>query len=160
MSKTISIRERKHRLPDELYRGMIVGAFTLCIKDRFAAFTSNDIYRTLEEILVSVLQKYQCSADVYLFMPDHCHLLLRGTGEDSDVLKTVKMFKQQSGYWFSKHQPEIRWQKDFYDHIVRRNEDVLKQVRYILNNPLRAGLVDDWKAYPFVGSTVHTFKEW
>jgi len=47
---------------------------------------------------------------------------------------------------------EIGWQKDFYDHIIRTNEDIAAQVRYVLDNPVRKGLVLLWQEYPFKGS--------
>ena len=45
-----------------------------------------------------------------------------------------------------------RWQKDFYDHIIRTNEDIVAQVKYILDNPVRKGVVLSWERYPFKGS--------
>jgi hypothetical protein len=41
------------------------------------------------------------------------------------------------------------WQAGYYDHCLRDGEDLLKQARYILENPLRAGIVDRPEAYPF-----------
>lgn len=52
----------------------------------------------------------------------------------------------------SQNEPKIRWQKDFYDHIIRRFNDIATQVRYILDNPVRKGLVSSWQEYPFKGS--------
>jgi hypothetical protein len=43
------------------------------------------------------------------------------------------------------------WQKRWYDHILRRNQDVRKSGEYILNNPVRRGLVEDWHEYPYCG---------
>lgn len=43
------------------------------------------------------------------------------------------------------------WQSRFYDHILRRSEDGHRVVTYILANPVRAGLVTEWKAYRFSG---------
>ena len=45
-----------------------------------------------------------------------------------------------------------KWQKDFYDHVIRKSEDIAVQVRYILDNPVRKGLVPTWEEYPFKGS--------
>lgn len=56
--------------------------------------------------------------------------------------------------------PAIKWQKDFYDHILRKDEDVKKHVMYILNNPVRRGIVENWKDYPYKGSTKFNFYEW
>jgi len=52
----------------------------------------------------------------------------------------------------STNKPEMRWQKDFYDHIIRTNEDIAAQVRYVLDNPVRKGLVLFWQDYHFKGS--------
>jgi REP element-mobilizing transposase RayT len=93
-------------------------------------------------------------------MPDHFHILAEGKSEKSDLMRFVKNFKQNSGYWLSQNQPQVKWQKNFYDHILRRDEDVAKQVRYILENPVRKGLINNWKGYPFKGSTIYNLEEW
>ena len=93
-------------------------------------------------------------------MPDHAHLLLGGKNNDSDLYRCVKNFKQRSGYWFSVSKAGVQWQKDFYDHILRNDEDVEKQVKYILGNPGRKRLVEYWKDYPFKGSTFYDFTQW
>ena len=41
------------------------------------------------------------------------------------------------------------WQHESYDHIVR-DEAELQRIRlYVLNNPVRAGLVDEWRQWPW-----------
>jgi REP element-mobilizing transposase RayT len=40
------------------------------------------------------------------------------------------------------------WQKAFYDHALRKDEDVQNIARYIVANPLRAGLVKNIGEYP------------
>lgn len=85
-------------------------------------------------------------------MPDHTHVLLEGKDVEADVLDCLSDSKQKSGYWLGQH-TGVRWQKDFFDHILRKDEDIMKQVYYILNNPVRKGIVDSWKEYPYKGST-------
>ena len=41
------------------------------------------------------------------------------------------------------------WQKGFHDHAIRRDEDIKAVARYIIANPLRAGMVDRIGDYPF-----------
>jgi putative transposase len=106
------------------------------------------------------LRAHSCEAHVYLAMPDHMHLLIEGSGVDSDAWKCIVAFKQRSGYWMSQNKCGARWQKNFYDHILRKEEDIEKQVRYILANPVRKGLVRYWKQYSFKGSTIYNFDEW
>jgi putative transposase len=40
------------------------------------------------------------------------------------------------------------WQSGFYDHAVRRDEDLVRLTRYVIANPLRAGLVTRIGDYP------------
>jgi len=46
------------------------------------------------------------------------------------------------------------WQPSFYDHVLRNDEDLPAVARYILNNPVRKGLVDHYTEYVFSGSLV------
>ena len=79
-------------------------------------------------------------------------MLISGTSNDSDILGTAVAYKQKTGFWLSRNNPGIKWQKDFYDHIIRKNESIGVQVRYILDNPVRKGLVNSWQHYPYKGS--------
>jgi REP element-mobilizing transposase RayT len=40
------------------------------------------------------------------------------------------------------------WQRGFHDHALRREESVIDAARYIIANPLRAGLVRRVGDYP------------
>ncbi len=154
------INERKHRLPEDLYVGQIICAFTICLEDKQPFFVSPDVFNQIENILLITLKKFCCEAHIYYLMPDHCHLVIEGKQESSNLYKCIVEFKQRSGYWFSRSKFGVKWQKDFYDHILRRDEDVIKQVKYILENAQRKGLTQDWFKYPFKGSTLHNFNEW
>ena len=92
-----------------------------------------------------------CIVPVYCFMPDHQHLIITGTESDSDIWKAIISYKQKTGFWMSKNKANMRWQRDFYDHVIRRHEDMVTQVKYILDNPVRKGLVSSWQEYPHKG---------
>lgn len=142
------------------YQGEVIVAFTLCLKHRPRFFVSTEIVSDVVGILLKETERFHCELEAYVFMPDHCHLILRGATIDSDVYRAVKMFKQKTGYWLSINYPSIRWQKDFYDHIIRNADAVGRNIHYVLANPVRAECTSDWKAYPFKGSTVHNLDEW
>ncbi|OGW49881.1 MAG: hypothetical protein A2Z50_03720 [Nitrospirae bacterium RBG_19FT_COMBO_42_15] len=149
------VKEKIHRLPKEFYRGEISVAFTLCLKGSVAAgFSLRDfkIVNTFTEILDSVVAKTGCIAPVYCFMPDHQHLIITGTRSNSDIWKAIVGYKQKTGFWLSVNNPNVKWQKDFYDHVIKTDENIAVQVRYILDNPVRKGLVSSWEEYPFKGS--------
>lgn len=93
-------------------------------------------------------------------MHDHAHFILGGNDSNSEVKKCLNMFKQKTGFYIAKNLKDIRWQKDYYDHILRSEENLETHIKYILNNPVRAGLSEYWKKYPFKGSTVYNLEDW
>ena len=159
------VKEKAHRLPKELYRGEISVAFTLCLKRDIgnvgAGFSLREpeIVSIFTNILTSVVPKARCIVPVYCFMHDHQHLIISGTTTDANVWKAVVSYKQKTGFWMSENKPGMRWQKDFYDHVIRTNEDIVTQARYILVNPVRKGLVLSWQEYPFKGSIGWNFAD-
>ena len=154
------IREKNHRLPSEAYNGFVAVAFTANILERKHLFVDDTVFQVFQEILLSELKQEHCSSYVYLFMPDHLHIIIAGEHDNANVQECMDMFKQRTGFWLHKNQPLYHWQKDYYDHIIRKDEDMNAQIRYILQNPVRAGLTDSWKKYPYKGSTKFNFDEW
>ena len=51
------------------------------------------------------------------------------------------------------------WQEGFYDRILRNDEETIVVARYILDNPVRAGLVARFDEYPFSGSSRYSIPE-
>ena len=147
-----NVREKRHRLPRETYRGQVTVPVTACIEGKSTPFADEGIVKQFLEFLHSAMVKHNCIAFIYCFMPDHLHLVLHGQDANADVWRAMVSFKQQSGYWFRRHRPEFAWQKDFYDHIIRADEDLGAQIRYVADNPVRKGIVKLWSEYPFTGA--------
>jgi REP element-mobilizing transposase RayT len=152
------LKEKKHRLPREFYKGEMSAAFTLCLKKDLGnvgggfSLRDREVVNIFANILTSVATKERCIVPVYCFMDDHQHLIISGTGTDADLWKTVVSYKQKTGFWMSVNKPRMRWQKDFYDHVIRTKEDIVTQVRYIQDNPVRKCLASFWDEYSFKGS--------
>jgi len=85
-------------------------------------------------------------------MPDHLHLLIEGTKSNSDMRRFISDYKQFTGFLAKKKIGRPLWQINFFEHVLRKEEDTISVVRYILNNPVRRGLVEDHRNYEFVGS--------
>lgn len=82
-------------------------------------------------------------------MPDHLHWLFQ-LNERETLSATIKRLKARSSLSIGRH-VELGspvWQRGFYDHAIRRDEDILAVARYIVANPLRAGLVEHIGDYP------------
>jgi len=75
-------------------------------------------------------------------MPDHVHVLVEGLEATSDLAGMLARWKQRTGYEHSRTTGERLWQGGFYDHVLREEEDRLVVVKYILENPVRAGLIE------------------
>ncbi len=86
----------------------------------------------------------------WVVMPDHLHWLFQ-LGDSMSLSALMKGFKARSAQRVNYHLKRRGplWQKAFYDHAVRKEEDVKAIARYIVANPLRAGLVDNIGDYPY-----------
>ena len=80
----------------------------------------------------------------FVVMPDHIHWLLQ-LGELSSLSETVRVYKAKVSVLLG----QCAWQSGFHDHAVRTEEDLAKVARYIVANPLRAGLCDRIGDYPY-----------
>ena len=104
------------------------------------------------ECLSAMSAAHRCYVPIYCFMPDHLHVMLAGIDERADLLEAMYQFKHRSAMWMVRTKQPFRWQKDFYDHIIRASEDWRAHATYISLNPVRAGIAEDPFDYPFTGS--------
>jgi len=88
-------------------------------------------------------------------MPDHFHALLTGEIEQADFLECVRRFKQLTSFHYKRLDKQELWQSGYYERILRDDEATEAVVRYILENPIRAGLTSRLGEYPFAGSEVY-----
>jgi len=122
------------------------------VQNKEPLFINEEIVNKFNQILKEELKKQLIKNWLYMYMPDHLHLIVEGETEKSNLWKAVVAFKQKTGYLLSKNGYSIQWQKDFYDHVHRKEEDLKKHIYYILTNPVRKGIVNKWEDYRFKGS--------
>jgi putative transposase len=126
---------------------------TFCTHGRARLFLSH-------ERVASTLAQFQRTSDqehfalvAYCFMPDHVHLVLEGESEDADLRRAVSLMKQRAAYVFrTTFAVPMMWQEGYYEHVLRSDEATNVVVRYVLDNPIRAGLVRRHEDYPFMGA--------
>ena len=85
-------------------------------------------------------------------MPDHVHALVEGLGDDSEFLGMMRLWKQGTAFDARRRYGETLWQRGCYERVLRSDEDTYEIARYVITNPVRAGLVTSLLDYPFVGS--------
>jgi putative transposase len=153
----------KPHLKDFDYCGPYRYFITICANNKKNVFANNDhLVNKLIGFLEQAGEKLFFTIWVYCFMPDHLHILVEGRNVHSDLKKFVKDFKQRTGYWY-KHKGSSAenklWQSGYYEHVLRKEEDTNEILRYILNNPVRKGLVMNHLDYNYSGSLVMDVKE-
>ena len=85
----------------------------------------------------------------WVLMPDHFHWLFQ-LAEDGDLGRIVGSLKGSSSRRINRHfgSTGALWQPAYFDHAVRADEDIVQIARYIVANPLRAGIVKTLGEYP------------
>ncbi len=92
-------------------------------------------------------------------MPDHVHYVAQGEREDSSLLTLVKSWNTQTGVAWRKRHRKALWQIGYYDHVLRDDESLLAVARYVVLNPVRAGLVENPGDYKLTGSSCYTIQQ-
>ena len=141
---------RPHRLPRETYQGMGTVFFSFNIARRQPVLKAT-VAQQCMAALERVLPQYHARGDAFCFMPDHAHVLATGMLECSDVWQAIVELKWQTGRWFYERRLGFSWQRGFDARILQPDSSVDAVCEYILNNPVRLGLVEDWRVYPYSG---------
>ena len=146
---------QRHRLPRQEYLGKRRYFLTFCTKHRRPLFIDTALVAVVECELLRTAERLDFAVSAYCFMPDHVHLLAIGTTDISNLLLFARVAKQKSG--FAARQIGLAlWQPSWFDRILREDDDDMATIAYIVNNPVRAGLVAsvaEWHAW---GSQLYT----
>ena len=105
-------------------------------KDFYAA-------RMLVNILKTSDALDKTSTLALVVMPNHIHWLFQ-LNQKQSLSKLVQGIKSISARTAGKP----IWQAGYYDHAIRQDEDIVNIARYIIANPIRAGLVKRVGDYP------------
>ncbi len=85
----------------------------------------------------------------WTLIPDHLHWLLQLTSQ-KQLSEVMHYLKGRSARIINKmaNQRTPVWQRAYYDHALRNDENLRSIARYLVANPLRAGLVKHIGDYP------------
>jgi REP element-mobilizing transposase RayT len=145
----LALTENAHRLRkgrySEIGRVYIV---TVTTHQRRPIFTDLKLGRLVVQELRRAEQQGLADSLAWVLMPDHLHWLFQLKKSSLSLL--LKQVKARSAIALNKvsgSKGQI-WQHGFYDHALRREENLRKHARYIVANPVRAGLVERVRDYP------------
>ena len=120
---------------------------------RAPRFASHDVACAASAVVACANSWHDAALLAWVLMPDHLHLLLE-LGADhalERVMQRGKSLIARSAHAAVGTRGEF-WQPAFHDRALRRHEDLRAAARYLIANPLRAGLVERVGDYPFWGA--------
>ena len=142
-------------LPGFSYIGRHRYSLTFCTFERIPHFRDSEIVAAAWTQILRAAREEEMEITAYCFMPDHVHLIVEGVSEVSDLKKFISRAKQYSGYHYSQtHGRRKLWQRYGFEHVLRDDESTQRSVRYVIENPVRKGLVKHPREYQFMGSSV------
>jgi putative transposase len=144
--------KKRTRLPDFSYKGTYRYFVTLCANNKRSVFNNVSVVSYILDLLKENAKIFGFRVWAYCFMPDHLHLLVEGENERSDFRKFISSFKQSSSFGCKEKYGLRPWQINYYEHVLRREEDTNTVANYIFNNPVRRGIVEDYREYAQLGS--------
>jgi len=112
-----------------------------------AYLKSPDVARATRDTLLHFDgARYQLSA--WCLMPNHVHVVFRPLQGYAlaSIVHTWKSYSAHEANRILKRSGSF-WQREYYDHLVRNEEDFLRIVRYVIENPKKANLA----SWPWVG---------
>ncbi|HYS25781.1 MAG TPA: transposase [Vicinamibacterales bacterium] len=150
---------RPPRIEGFRYLGLYRYFITFCTVHRAPVFTDIRLGQSVVWQFRRTCRERKFAILAYCLMPDHAHLLLEGTDRNSDLRMVIKTAKQSSGQRFAARMKRPLWDEGFHDRVVRPEDDVKRIARYIIENPVRAGLVRSPSDYPLSGSDMWTMEQ-
>lgn len=125
---------------------------TICAREGQKPFANSDPGEGIETLIRECKERYDFRVYAWCLMPDHLHLLVQPLGGGITISRFVQGLKSiTTGLYWELGGAGKLWQRGFYDHILRDEEDPTTVAEYILHNPLRKGLVESAEKYLYSG---------
>jgi len=136
--------------------------FTVVMQGRRPVFSDPQAVERLDQVMRTVMAKQSFTIEAMTILPDHLHCMWSLPEGDSDFSGRWKQIKyrfsldfeknpERSGSMLKKKEKGL-WQRRFWEHLIRDQEDFNRHVDYIHYNPVKHGLVErpvDWEHSSF-----------
>ena len=77
-----------------------------------------------------------------MIMPDHLHLIA-AFSKTYGIRSVISSWKS-----YQARHLNIKWQYNYFEHRLRNEAEFTEKMHYVLMNPVRKALVDDWRKWP------------
>jgi REP element-mobilizing transposase RayT len=149
------VSRRSLRLTGASYVGYQRYFATTCTALRRPVFAERWAATAVTERLRKDALLFDFALQAYCVMPNHVHLLIHAKSERSDFRALMKHFKQMTGFAYKQQTRQRLWQVGYHERILRDDESSETVARYIVENPVRAGLTTALGEYPYAWSDVY-----
>jgi len=147
------MKSRKHlHLQNLDYRQSgFVYFLTICTAERRQYFTDPKLASIVTDAMLNRRMNGEIQLFCYCIMPDHLHMLVSlDEAYQKSLQNWVSAFKRHTSRAIGNiYEVRPLWQKNFYDHVVRKEESLVQTIEYIIHNPVRKQLVARWDDYPY-----------
>jgi len=151
----------------EYHRASVSGGtffFTVVTYRRYPFFAKETAITLLQKCFQTIASEYSYTMDAIVILPDHLHCIWTLPEDDSDFATRWKLIKTTFTKNYSGRKAEnvsesMRnkgergiWQRRFWEHMIRDQEDFNRHCDYIHYNPVKHGLVNmpiEWKHSSF-----------
>lgn len=138
-------------LPDLIFHVLNRG------NNRQAIFAENKDYLHYLAILKKYKEKFQFKIFAYCLMTNHIHMILQTSryASISKIMQSITIAHTRH-YHYTYQSSGYIWQGRFRSPLVSSDDYLLAAMRYVEQNPLRAGIVDNLDKYPWSSFTINT----
>jgi putative transposase len=149
-------------------RSPVAGAtyfFTVCAYRRTHDLTAPPIRAALRKAFQQVRQNQPFAVDAIVLLPDHLHCLWTLPADDADFKSRWSCIKRLTSQMTAAEipaSPSLRkrrelglWQRRFWEHQIRDEDDFARHVDYVHWNPVKHGHVEQVTAWPY--SSFHRY---
>ena len=143
--------------------------FTVVTHERKPILTTPENLQLLKQAIKHVEKKKPFKLVAIVVLPDHLHCLLLLPEEDDDFSTRWRLIKSYfskkcamespipiSDSRCSKNEKSI-WQRRFWEHLIKSDEDLSRHLDYIHLNPVKHGFVSSPRDWPH--SSFHRFRQ-
>ena len=122
---------------------------TVCTKDRRKVLANDEVHSA---ILIAWEKACEWLVGRYVIMPNHIHFFCAPSSFDSvSLAKWITFWKGTSTRCMPQEMQRPVWQKEYWDRLLRSGESYDQKWEYVVNNPVRAGLVSRAEDGPYAG---------
>lgn len=138
--------------------------FTVVTHDRAPIFTSEERVKILRESFRKIMATRPFRIDAMVILPDHLHCIWRMPDGDTDYSSRWREIKKAASRRIapatnSRNERAV-WQRRFWEHVIRDEEDWPRHVDYIHYNPVKHRLAASPALWPWSSFDVAVHKGW